>query len=382
MTESSLNRKYFVENCIAIWLNPNITNETIEIIRVVINDVYVFSDSNSSIDFTTDINDEKVFFIVSMPLEVEIIEMLNELTQIYGIYLFNSTNAKEDNWPKIYRKVKGHFADITALSDRLKYDTKHYEQSILPFHVLQTESPLINNNSTLNSGGIDKKFPNQQDAIFMYSTLTKEIICMMEDDDLHENMIDFCRSQYANNPHVLKMIDEFNQNIELYSPIWWYTREGFLYKMLNKALRANDIKPLFFLHNYIRRLHRQLLELHCQLVRTEPLILYRGQQMPTVEFDNIKNNIGGLLSISNFLSTTAALNIAEIYAGHPLDDPTVSSILFQLYIDPSVNTSPYADIQRYSFFEGTEQEYLFSMGSVFRIDKVQQRDDQVWLVNL
>ena len=290
----------------------------------------------------------------------EIIPVLNEITQIYRIYLFNSTDQNEDHWSTIYRTVKGCFDDMTSLCDRIKHDTKQYERDILPFHILPAESSLTNTNSTL----------------------TKEIICMMEDDDLHENMIDYCRSQYANNHHVLKMIDEFDQNFEKYSPITWYTREGFLYKMLNKALRANDIKPLFFLHNYVRRLHQQLVELHRQSVRTEPLILYRGQQMSTVDFENIKNNIGGLLSVSNFLSTTAAADIAEIYAGHPLDDQTVCSILFQLYIDPSVNSTPYADIQKFSFFEGAEREYLFSMGSVFRIDKVRQRDDQVWLVYL
>ncbi|CAF1345521.1 unnamed protein product [Rotaria sordida] len=216
----------------------------------------------------------------------------------------------------------------------------------------------------------------------MYSTMTKEIICMMEDDNLHENMIDFCRSQYANNRHVLNLIDEFDRDYALYSPITWYTRDGFLYKMLNKALRINDIKPLVLLHNYIRHLHQQLIELQQQSIQKEPLILYRGQQMPIVEFEKIKNNIGGLLSISNFLSTTAIVDVAGIFAGHPLDDQTISCILFQIYIDPTVNTFPVANIERYSYFGEGEKEYLFSMGSVFRIEKVQQRDEQVWLVHL
>ncbi|CAF1484888.1 unnamed protein product [Rotaria sordida] len=156
--------------------------------------------------------------------------------------------------------MKGNFSDIASLCDRIKHDTKLFEREILPFHILQTELSLSNTNATSNIYDA-KKLPNQQDAIFMYSTMTKEIICIMEDDNLHENIIDFCRSQYANNRHVLNLIDEFDRDYALYSPITWYTRDGFLYKMLNKALRINDIKPLVLLHNYIRHLHQQLIEL-------------------------------------------------------------------------------------------------------------------------
>ncbi|CAF1399839.1 unnamed protein product [Rotaria sordida] len=215
----------------------------------------------------------------------------------------------------------------------------------------------------------------------MYSTMTKEIICMMEDDNLHENMIDFCRSQYANNRHVLNLIDEFDRDYALYSPITWYTRDGFLYKMLNKALRINDIKPLVLLHNYIRHLHQQLIELQQQSIQKEPLILYRGQQMPIIEFEKIKNNIGGLLSISNFLSTTAIVDVAGIFAGHPLDDQTISCILFQIYIDPTVNTFPVANIERYSYF-GEDQNPLLMFGGLLIQIGEYEKGEYFYLIGL
>ncbi|CAF1307184.1 unnamed protein product [Adineta ricciae] len=141
--------------------------------------------------------------------------------------------------------------------------------------------------------------------------------------------------------------------------------------MLNKALRTNDIKPLFFLHNYIRHLHEQLSVLHQKSIDNERIILYRGQQMPTADFENIKINLGGLLSISRFLSTTTLLDIAEVFAGHSIDDPTISCALFEIYIDPiNHNACPFADIAQYSYFDDAEKEYLFSMGAVFRIEKV------------
>jgi hypothetical protein len=378
---SASNRKHFVENCIVVWLDLEIKEQYVEILRNIVNDIHTFTNPDASIDFMTDIIYEKIFFITSKTLAVEIMSILNDLTQIYAIYIFNSTDKEQENWSENYRKVKSNFPDITSLCDRIKDDMRQCEREILSFHVLQTKSSSTNTNTLSNMFNL-QKLPNQQDAIFMYSTLTKEIICMMEDDDLHENLIEFCRSEYANNRHVLEMIDEFDRNYDSYSPISWYTRDGFLYKMLNKALRTNDIKPLFLFHNYIRHLHQQLVELHHRSIHSEPLILYRGQQIPTVDFENIKNNIGGLLSISNFLSTSATIEVAEIFAGHSFDDPTVSCVLFQLNIDSAANTFPFANIEQHSFFAGAEKEYLFSMDSVFRIEKVQQRDDQVWLVDL
>ena len=153
--------------------------------------------------------------------------------------------------------------------------------------------------------------------------------------------------------------------------------------MLNKALRTNDIKPLFFLHNFIRRLHQQLLLLQQESVRHDRMILYRGQQISTTDFENIRMNVGGLLSVSSFLSTTALVNVAEIFSGQPMGDPTVSCIVFEISVDPATcGTLPFADISQYSYFGDGEKEYLFSMGAVFRIDEVRQRDDQVWSVHL
>ena len=104
--------------------------------------------------------------------------------------------------------------------------------------------------------------------------------------------------------------------------------------------------------------------------------------MLTEDFEKIKNNIGGLLSISNFFLTTANIDVAEIFAGRPIHDKNTSCILFRINVDPKIHTFPFANIENYSFFNEAESEYLFSMGTIFRIQMVYQRHDCVWIVHL
>ncbi|CAF4068421.1 unnamed protein product [Rotaria sp. Silwood2] len=93
------------------------------------------------------------------------------------------------------------------------------------------------------------------------------------------------------------------------------------------------------------------------------LTLYRGQQMTKQSFERIKNNVGGLLSFNNFLSTTANKNLALIYAGNTFNNEDLTAVLFQMDIDIITNEFPFAKIDSISFFGEAEEEYLFTIGN-------------------
>ncbi|CAF3237890.1 unnamed protein product [Rotaria sp. Silwood2] len=96
------------------------------------------------------------------------------------------------------------------------------------------------------------------------------------------------------------------------------------------------------------------------------LTLYRGQQMTKQSFERIKNNVGGLLSFNNFLSTTANKNLALIYAGNTFNNEDLTAVLFQMDIDIITNEFPFAKIDSISFFGEAEEEYLFTIGRLER----------------
>lgn len=225
----------------------------------------------------------------------------------------------------------------------------------------------------------------------MYAQLLKECflnIANNESDDIGD-LIRYCREQYADNRHELTRIDEFERDYANHTPVWWYTRDGFLYKMLNKALRIQDVEALYIMRTFIKQLHDQLVYLHdCQLNISASVttILYRGQQMSSDEFMILQNNQGGLLSINHFLSTTENRDLAIMFAGsNILADDGMVALLLEIHVtDDDANTPPFAHIDQLSSFGEGENEVLFSMSTVFRIESItkQHSDSDFWLVKL
>jgi tetratricopeptide (TPR) repeat protein len=104
-------------------------------------------------------------------------------------------------------------------------------------------------------------------------------------------------------------------------------------------------------------------------------VLYRGQRMMKKDFEKIRQNKGGLLSVSSFLSTSENSSLARIYAG--LSNDVEEAILLEINIDHDLGaaaTSPFANIQALSHFGQDEKEWLFSLGPVFRITGIKKAE--------
>ena len=81
---------------------------------------------------------------------------------------------------------------------------------------------------------------------------------MAHDDNENKSLADCCRKKYADNSTQMKIIDEFEERYDQPSPIWWYTRECFLYWMLNTALRTHDTETILSMSCFLRDLHCQI----------------------------------------------------------------------------------------------------------------------------
>ncbi|CAF3832818.1 unnamed protein product [Rotaria sp. Silwood1] len=149
----------------------------------------------------------------------------------------------------------------------------------------------------------------------MYSQLLKEILLEDEyDEQQKKTLVNFCQDHYAGNNSELKIIDEFEQKYPEPSDIWWYTRECFLYRMVNKALRTQDIEVIMKMGFFIRGLHQHIEQFHSQQIYQRSLIVYRGQGMDQTEFEKIYSNKGGLLAFNSFLSTSIVRDVSSRFA--------------------------------------------------------------------
>jgi hypothetical protein len=182
------------------------------------------------------------------------------------MYILVNKANNEERWK--HTKVCGMFNDIDSICDQLKKDIQRCSNDLT----------FINSiSSSENCGG----HINKQESSFMYSQLIRDILVGME-----HTRNDCILSSPTRRKHCwLTLIDECEADCCRDKSIWWYTRSCFIYEILNKALRS-----------IIKGLDHQLYAYRLSLT------VYRGQAMLSEKFEKHKNNIGGLLSINNFLS--------------------------------------------------------------------------------
>jgi tetratricopeptide (TPR) repeat protein len=80
------------------------------------------------------------------------------------------------------------------------------------------------------------------------------------------------------------------------------------------------------------------------------------------------------MSFNNLLSTSKERNVSLAFAEGALGKANMVGILFQMTIDPSVSSTPFASIQDFNYFQ-VEEEILFSMHTVFRIGRINRIDN-------
>jgi hypothetical protein len=227
-------------------------------LRRIFNTIDTLTDINLCVNFLSQIKDEKVFMIISGKLGQLVLPNIHDLPQLHSVYIFCENNSIHEKWMKDWGKVKDVFTDIEHICGTLKNDTQQCDRNSVSISV--------------TSGDL-----NRLDPSFMYTQLLKQMFLEVEyHDDAKTDFTEFCREQYHNNPDELIIIDEFAQDYGAHTPIWWYTRECFTYKMLNRALRTQDIEIIIKMGFFLCDVHRHIEEVHSQMEHKGIFTAYRG----------------------------------------------------------------------------------------------------------
>ena len=99
------------------------------------------------------------------------------------------------------------------------------------------------------------------------------------------------------------------------------------------------------------------------------------------EFEKISKTKDGLISFTNFLSTSMEKNNAMTFARRALRNPASIGVLFVMKVNPQQSTVAFASVADISAYK-QEHEVLFSMHSVFRIRTVKQMDEKQRLFSM
>jgi tetratricopeptide (TPR) repeat protein len=373
-TESNLssNSKTLLDDIIIIWLDANSDDKSVKHeLRQIVNSVRTFSNPNHCEEFLrNDINDkQKIFLIVSDTFSEIFVPSIHDLSPIDSIYVFCQNINQYKFWSNKYSKLKGNiFEERSELCNKLKQDIHQCQNDLIRIDI--TNDQL-----------------NKLEPDFMYSQLLKEALINIEyDQNCKKEFFDyFIQQTNILNTNQMNIIKEFQNDYDKYSPIWWYTRECFIYEMLNKALRTENIHILIKIGFFIRDLHQQIQNLYLSQEHNS-IIVYRGQGMTNNKFEKLCQCQGGLISFQNFLSTSLDKQISLKFARRAIEKPGLRGIIFRMEIDPKlINlSSPYASLNKLSYFKNREKEILFSTHTVFRIEHIRQIKDEnkIWQVYL
>ena len=105
---------------------------------------------------------------------------------------------------------------------------------------------------------VEKPIRGLNNGQLLYSQLLIDCLVRMESMSTDKNeLISFCRKDCRNNKTESAIIDQFEQNYCPCQSIWWYTRNTFLYRVLNDALRNHNIDVLFLFRFFIRDIAQQ-----------------------------------------------------------------------------------------------------------------------------
>ncbi|CAF1153702.1 unnamed protein product [Adineta ricciae] len=246
------------ENYAIIWLDADFSDQNgihksgLEQLENLAGRIETFTESNECIDFITHELDTKLLLIVSDSFGAQLISILDDMPQIQSVYIFSTNSEPCVSWTKDYSKVRGIYKDIVSLCQIIKRDIRIIEYNLTPISIYLSRFST-NDQNTL-------------DPTFMYCQILKEIFLDMEyGKEAKQNLVELCRKEYATSIVGLRVIAEFERDYDKHTPVWWYTRDCFVYRMLNKALRTHHIEVINKFAFFIKDLHRQLEQLQGDL---------------------------------------------------------------------------------------------------------------------
>ncbi|CAF1549960.1 unnamed protein product [Adineta steineri] len=372
-------RQRMAQNYLLLWLDNIIdqTNEnyqnTLEQIETITGDVNVFKQRDACIDFLTDAEEDiKFFLIIKDTMSEQIMPLINNIPQLHGVYIFNDIKTIHGVWTKKWKKMKSVNTNINDLCQALQTGIKQFNQDSIPVSFLTVNEMSSTDNL------------NQLEPTFMYTQIFKELLLDMEyNEQAIKQFITYCRRlDCVSSININRFEKEYCAQLA----IWWYTFPSNLYYMLNDALRTLDADAIITMGFFMCHLHQQIQQLHEQQLSSygrKPFLVYRGQGLIKSDFKKLQKAKGGLMSFNNFLSTSTDKEVSFRFAQDASTELNKVGILFIMFIDPCLKSIPFASIKEVSYFKA-EEEILFSMHTVFRVNAIKQMDNnnQLYQVEL
>ncbi|CAF1198520.1 unnamed protein product [Adineta steineri] len=363
-------RRHMAQNYLLVWVDASIDQankdykKTLTQLNNVVNDVNICIKPSQCIQLLSQIDNERAFVITSGSLGQHLVPEIHGMPQLDAIYILCGNKCRHQGWAQNWTKIKGVHTNIKEICHALQLAIKQCDQDAIAVSFLTMNEMASTHNL------------NQLEPNFMYTQILKDILLNMKhNEEAIKYFITYCRRHDC----VSSInINRFEKEYHAQLAVWWYTFPSNIYSILNNALRTLDADAIITMGFFLSDLHQQIQQLYEQQFSAyggESFVVYRGQGIMRADFEKLQKTKGGLMSFNNFLSTSKDKEVSLEYAECASTKPDTVGILFIMFIDPCLKSTPFASIKGMSYFKG-EEEILFSMHTVFRVGSVKQIDNK------
>ncbi|CAF3522958.1 unnamed protein product [Rotaria sp. Silwood1] len=357
-----------------LWLDASVndTQENIDAqhqLRTSINFLKIFEDADKCEQYIRSVpKDDRIVFIVSGRFGEIIVPRIHSLRQVSAIYVYCKDKKRNELWSHELKKVKGVIVLLDELISQIRSDQARRNRK-------NVDEPLSMNFSNTNTNKHEQSTSDLSGQFIHSQLLIDCLIQMKPTSNEKKEFISLCQQYYKGNTMELSLLNEFKKYYSSERALWWYTREAFLYRLVNKALRVLNIDLLFLCRFFIRDIQQQLEQRKCSSF----IHVYRCQLMSNEEIQLLKNSIGKYIAMNSYLSTSVNRRQALSFLDYSSD---LELVLFEIDADPQLKgIKPFSNITSYSYFP-EEEEILFTLGSIFRIISVNRDDDELWTIRM
>ena len=330
-----------LEDVTLIWYDPNMDDSSDSQCtqRMLRETNQFYTELQPCLDFIRSIVYEKIFLVISGTYEERIMVQIYALPAVNFIFLLctDRQDYKFISIPAQYQNIVQICTDKQILMKLIRSKIDQTTKKIMEFSLFNEQKQKSTRNLS------------QESASFLGFQILFAILKKIPRNDqaLHD-MLDKCSDYYQSNDIELQKIEQFRMTYTMGKVIEWYTRDSFVYRLVNKVLRTEGNKLLYLFRFYIVDLCLQLKQEHKKFLASKLLTLYRGQKMPRDKLEKLKQSVGISISPNGFFSTSRHLTVALSFITDYHDTDLKKVVLFEITVDPRLKSVIFADIEAYS----------------------------------
>ncbi|CAF1102329.1 unnamed protein product [Didymodactylos carnosus] len=221
-----------------IWLDRGLSNVTTDIQRTLThlhqltNNVLTFDDVDKWDSYMKNNDKTNLFLIVAGSLSENVLLKVDCIRHVDSVFIFCFNQATYEHLllSSKFKKLVGVYNNTKDLIESVEKHAHLMIKQLAIFKFFDKKQHTLGRNTG---------------SFFWFQVLLYVLRQMPKTAQSQEDMLEHCTNYYRDNSLELTRIEEFRRTYNADMAISWYTRDTFIYRMVNQALRTENIDALY-----------------------------------------------------------------------------------------------------------------------------------------